>query len=89
MKIIYQTVILPSVEYSSVIYGCMIPDYISNKLESVQKQQALKIIFGWTVNYENLISNGTIQTLKECRKRSGIKICTKIGILAEVWLLVY
>ena len=73
---VYKTIILPSVEYSSVIYGCMIPDYLSNKLESVQKQ-ALKIIFGWDKDYNEIIASGEISTLAERRKEATLNFAIK------------
>ena len=73
---VYQTVILPSVEYSSVVYGSMIPEYVSNKLESVQKQ-AIKIIYGWTSDYDELIENGEIKTLKDRRVEATLKFALK------------
>ena len=51
---IYRQVLRPSAEYSSVIYNLLIPEYISDKLESVQKQ-AMKIIFGYDIDYQMLI----------------------------------
>ena len=47
---VYLTVILPSIEYCSEIYDSLIPAYLSDKLESVQRQ-AVKIVYGYGVNY--------------------------------------
>ena len=63
---VYENVIRPSAEYSSVIYNSLIPEYLSDCLESVQKQAA-KIIFGWNIDYGRLIESGKIETLK-CRR---------------------
>ena len=46
---VYNTIILPSVEYCSEIYDSLIPQYMSDKLESVQRH-ALKIIYGWNLS---------------------------------------
>ena len=42
---IYESVIRPAVEYSGVVYHSLIPQYQSDKLESIQKQ-AFRIIYG-------------------------------------------
>ena len=75
---IYKDVLRPSAEYSSVIYHSLIPDYISHKLESVQRQ-AMKVIYGWDVDYGALLENGTIETLKS-RRIDAIK---KFALKAE------
>ena len=73
---IYKSVLRPSAKYSSVIYHSLIPDYISNKLESVQRQ-ALKIIFGWDTNLDQLYDNGTIETLANRREKNALSFALK------------
>ena len=50
MRKVYDTVILPGTEYSLVVYHSLTPQYLADKLESVQKM-AIKIIYG----------NGTVE----------------------------
>lgn len=55
---VYFTFVLPSAEYCSIVYGPLIPKYVSEKLESVQKR-AMKIIYGAGVDYISLIEMET------------------------------
>ena len=73
---VYKEVLRTSAEYSSVVYGSLIPEYLSEKLESVQKQ-ALKIIFGHDVDYDELVTNGTIETLKDRREQALLRFALK------------
>ena len=73
---VYNTVILPSVEYCSEIYHPLIPQYISAKLEQVQKR-AMKLIHGWHVDYAKLIETGVVQTLEERRNQACIRFANK------------
>ena len=73
---IYYTVILPSVEYSSVVYHSLIPDHLADKLELVQKQ-ALKIIFGWHLSFNEIVELHGIETLKQRREKEVLKFATK------------
>ena len=66
---VYRTILLPSIEYCSEIYDSLIPEYLSAKLEQMQKR-AMKIVFGWTVDYSALVEDGTIETLKSRRTRA-------------------
>ena len=76
LLIIYKTIIRPFVEYSSVVYHSLIPNYIAEKLERVQKQ-AIKIIYGWNVDYDQMIENGTIETLRSRRESTLLKFALK------------
>ena len=73
---IYCSVLRPSAEYSSIIYNSLIPEYVSAKLEAVQRQ-AMKIIYGWDINYDELISNNVISTLKSRREDASLKFAFK------------
>ena len=73
---VYNTVLRPSAEYCSVVYHNLIPDYISNKLEQVQRQ-AFKIIYGWDVDYDSMVQNGSAETLKERRITAFNTFATK------------
>ena len=43
LRKVYDTCIRPGVEYSSIVYNTLIPDYLSDQLEKVQTR-AMKII---------------------------------------------
>ena len=73
---IYENVLRPSAEYSSVVYNSLIPAYMSDRLESVQKQ-AIKIIHGWDINYEEMLREGTIQSLKQRRDEATLKFALR------------
>ena len=73
---VYITIIRPSVEYCSEVYDSLIPGYVSDRLESVQKQ-ACKIIFGWGVDYNKLVEDGTVQTLASRRRQACINFAMK------------
>ena len=69
---IYKSVIRPSVEYCSIIYHSLIPEYLSERLERVQKQ-VMRIIFGWTRDYSGLVEDGTIEKLSTRRENNCLK----------------
>ena len=73
---VYNTVIRPGVEYSHTVYHSLIPEYLSLKLETVQKQ-AMKVIFGHNIDYNNLIENGTIESLKSRREQAVARFAVK------------
>ena len=73
---VYKTVILSSVEYCCEIYDSLIPLYLSDRLESVQKQ-SMKIIFGWGVNYQDLLEEGIIEPLATRRRKACIRFANK------------
>ena len=69
---VYKTIIRPGTEYCSIVYGSLIPKYVSNKLESVQKQ-AYKIMHGWGVDYNKLVEEGRVETLEARRTDKALK----------------
>ena len=75
---VYYTVILPAAEYCSIIYGPLIPKYVSDQLEAVQKQ-AYKIIYGYGVDYAGMVERGEVETL-ESRREEKMK---KFALSAE------
>ena len=75
---IYENVLRPSAEYSSIVYNTLIPDYISEKLESVQKQ-AVKIIFGHDINYQKMVEDKEIETLKSRRDNASLKFALRMA----------
>ena len=73
---VYYSVILPSAEYCSVVYGPLIPAYISDELEAVQKR-AIKIIYGNNVDYEDMIRTGSLVSLRERREKKSLQFALK------------
>ena len=73
---VYCSVLRPSAEYSSIIYNSLIPEYVSEKLEAVQRQ-AMKIIYGWDLDYDELLANNVITTLKCRREEASLKFAIK------------
>ena len=75
---IYKDVLRPSVENSSTVYHTLIPDYVAEKLESVQKQ-AMKVIYGWNCNYGKLVEDGRISSLSSRREEAMLKFANKVA----------
>ena len=73
---VYKTIIRSGAEYCAIVYGPLIPKYISDKLESVQKQ-ALRTIYGWDRTYESLVEDGTVETLASRREQASLKFALK------------
>ena len=48
---IYKSVLLPVIEYPSIVYHSLLNGHLKNKIESIQRR-ALKIIFGWEYSYQ-------------------------------------
>ena len=73
---LFKTVIRAAVEYCSVIYHSLIPTYMADRLESVQKQAA-RIIFGRNMDYDGVISSGRLERLEDRRKEACLKFAIK------------
>ena len=73
---VYNTAILPAIEYCSEIYDSLIPGYLSDQLEAVQKQ-AMKIVFGWGLDYIGLIESGRVKSLKQRRTEACLRFANK------------
>ena len=73
---VYRTVILSSVEYCSEIYDSLIPKYIADKLESVQRQ-AIRIIYGWRAGVDELMEQNKIETLQARRTRACLSFANR------------
>ena len=77
---VYETVIRPGVEYSSVIYNSLIPNHLSDKLESVQRR-TMRIIHGNDVDISNVI-DGSVKTLNQRREENSLKFA-KRAVVSE------
>ena len=76
MPNVYFTVIRSTVEYCSIVYNSMIPQYMSDKLEMIQRQ-AMRIIYGRGVDCNKLVSDGVIEELKTRRENACIRFARK------------
>ena len=89
LLVAYKTIILPSVEYASVVYHSLIPNYMSERLESVHRH-ALRIIHGWDTSITRLIQNGDMETLQTRRENSVKKFALKSELnprFSERWFV--
>ena len=73
---LYYSMIRSAVEYSSIVYHSMIPEYLSDKLERIQRQ-ALRIIYGWDKDITTLMEVKNISTLEERRKKALLHFALK------------
>ena len=73
---IYKQMIRSCAEYASVIYHSLIPQYLAGKLESVQRQ-AYKIIHGYNIDYEKMVQDQKIETLKSRREKNSLNFALK------------
>ena len=77
---VYKQIIRPSVEYTSIVYHSLIPDYIAVKLEAVQRQ-AMRIIYGSNVNYNALLADNVVEHLRDRRADAMLKFALKTSAL--------
>ena len=73
---VYCTFIRAAAEYCSIVYHSLIPQYMSDRLEMVQKQ-AIRIIFGRGNKYEEMIMDGSLERLEERRRSNCLKFALK------------
>ena len=73
---VYETIIRPAIEYSSVVYHTLIPQYQSEKLEAMQRQ-AYKIIYGSDYSYRDRTESGEVETLYARREKNILRFATK------------
>ena len=63
-------------EFSSVVYHSLIPKYLANLLEAIQKR-TLKSIYGYELNYEELLQRSGLPRLGERRSGAFSKFAKK------------
>ena len=84
---LYNCSVRSAVEYCSTVYHSMIPGYLTAKLESVQRQ-ALKIIYGWTRDIDEIMAIKSIETLEERREKALLNFALKnehVGKYGKRW----
>ena len=74
---IYKQMIRSSAEYGSIVYHSLIPQYLADKLESVQRQ-ALKIIFGFNKSSHQVLLQSGLESLSVRRARAVDKFALKL-----------
>ena len=73
---VYNSVVRSAVEYCAVVYHSMIPRYLSDQLEVLQRR-ALKIIFGWNCDIATVMASKGIETLEARRESAVLKFALK------------
>ena len=76
LKNIYCSIVRSVMEYSSITYGSMIPQYIKNTLENVQKK-CLRSIYGAKLSYKELLETSGLETLDQRRENALLKFAKK------------
>ena len=73
---VYCSIIRSILEYSSVTFGPMLPAYLSNMLENVQKR-CLRSIYGQKLSYQELLDLSGLDSLEQRRARAITKFAQK------------
>ena len=73
---VFNTVIRPVFDYAVSTYHSMMTKEMIIELENVQKR-ACRIIYGWGVDYEQLLADGTVVSLEERRKKMVLNFARK------------
>ena len=84
---VYNSAIRSTVEYCSVVYHSMIPGYLAEELESIQRR-ALRIIYGWDTDVRTLMEVKGIEELKQRRENAVLKFALKnehVGKFGGKW----
>ena len=66
---VYCSVLRSVMEFSSVVYHSLIPRYLSNLLESIQKR-TLRAIYGYNKSYTELLAESGIKSLADRREEA-------------------
>ena len=84
---LYYCSVRSAVEYCSVIYHSLIPTTLATKLETIQRQ-ALRIIYGWNCNLEEIMAAKNIETLETRREKAVLSFALKnehVGKYGKRW----
>ena len=84
----YTCILRPVIEYASILYHSLLNETQKENLERMQRR-ALRIIYGWSKSYEELIEESGIETLERRRVKATEKFAKKIETnprFAEKWL---
>ena len=72
----YYSLVRSTLEYAAPTFHPMLSAGMSDELEYIQKR-ACKLIFGWDASYNDLVSNGKIETLKSRRNKLTLNFAKK------------
>ena len=84
LKIVYTASIRSVLEYSSVVYHSQINQYQVNLLERVQKR-CLRAIFGYELDYPQLLKLSGLETLQDRRQTAFEKFAQKTSKNPRYW----
>ena len=73
---VYFTVIRAAVEYCSSVYHSLIPGYMAERLEKIQRR-AIRIIYGRGVDVDKMVEDGKLETLERRRELACMKFARK------------
>ena len=73
---VYNSVIKPAIEYSSVVYHTMISKELSDKLEGMQRQ-AMRIILGHEGDIRQKMDNKGVELLADRREEAILRFALK------------
>ena len=73
---VYNSAIRSTVEYCSVVYHSMIPGYLAEELEAIQRR-ALRIIYGWNTDVRTLMEVKGIEELRIRRENAVLRFALK------------
>ena len=80
---IYKVVVRSAVEYCSVVYHSLIPQYLADRLELLQKQ-TMRIIYGNNLDYGAMIESNKLETLASRREAACLKFAQKASDTARL-----
>ena len=73
---VYYSAVRSAVEYCSVVYHTLIPNYLTEALESGQRR-ALRIIYGWDSDVRTIMEVKGIERLEDRRENAILKFALK------------
>ena len=73
---VYKAIIRPTADYCSVVYNSIIPGYIADKLEGVQRH-ALRIIYGKNSDIDAVMAVKSIEKLSDRRNKKCLDFALK------------
>ena len=76
---VYNSAIRSTVEYCSVVYHSMIPGYLADELEAIQRR-ALRIFYGWNIDVRTLMEVKGIEELRTRRESAVLRFALKMNL---------
>jgi hypothetical protein len=88
MTTAYKSYVRSGLEYSSEIYDSLLSNQQVAQIEKLQ-ERALRIIYGWTTDYEKILEMSGLQSLQTRRKQAVERFAKSIEAntrFADKWL---